>query len=130
MEKSVPSSDQVQTENVPSNQEHVPSKEGVVPSSDQVQTENVPSKEGGDISKEHLKILSFCKKYRSLKEISIFLDQNNLHRLRKTSIDPLLVKGYLERKYPESPRSPHQKYRATVTGLTLVKHPGSVSSGS
>jgi len=136
-EKSVLSNDQDQTENVPSDQILVPSKKGVVLSSDQVQTENVPSNQvdvpsmkGSVLSKDDLEILTFCKEYRSLKEISIFLDQKNLHRLRKTLIDPLLVKSYLERKYPESPRSPHQKYKTSVLGLSQIKHPYPVSSGS
>jgi hypothetical protein len=126
--KSELSNVQDQMEKSPSKQVDVPSKESLILSNGDEKKEYMPSnqvdvlsKGGIVLSNDSLTVLAFCKEYRSLKDISALLDRKNLHRLRKILIDPLLKKGYLERKYPESPRSPQQKYKTTVSGLEFVE---------
>jgi len=57
------------------------------------------------------KIVEFCKKPKSLKEIMEYLNMKNRTYLKNTYITPLLGKG-LKMTHPERVNHPNQKYVA------------------
>ena len=56
------------------------------------------------------KILEFCKKARTKKEISEYIGYKNLTYMTRTYINPLLESGKLAYTIPEKPQSRLQKY--------------------
>lgn len=56
------------------------------------------------------KILEFCKKARTKKEISEYIGYKNLTYMTRTYIKPLLESGKLAYTIPEKPQSRLQKY--------------------
>lgn len=113
------------------------------PSRDQVEDEEAPSRhqvgveetiqggEMGEVGASGLRdvgvkaptdkeILRFCADYRSLKEIMEYFGMSNRTKFRKNYIDPLMEQKYLERRFPDSPTAPNQKYRTTSKGLMLL----------
>lgn len=65
--------------------------------------------EKGD-SKE-LRLINFCKEFRTRQEIADFLGIKTLPHAIKKHIMPLVDKGIIELEYPEKPRSSKQRYR-------------------
>lgn len=58
----------------------------------------------------HAKILDFCSDFKSLSEISEHVNRSVAH-LKVHVIPELLESGKLQRKYPETPNHPDQKYK-------------------
>ena len=56
------------------------------------------------------KILKYCEKPRSLKEIMDFLNLKHRQSFKKQLLYPLLEGNYLKRTIPEKPSSRLQKY--------------------
>ena len=66
-----------------------------------------------DCSEEY-SILSFCKTYRTRKEIADFLKIKTQAHAIKTYVMPLVKRGVIELEHPEKPRSPSQRYRTKI----------------
>jgi hypothetical protein len=61
-------------------------------------------------------VLTFCVgQWRTLSEIARAVGRTE-NTVRTTYLPPLLADGRLERRHPESPRHPHQAYRAVTEG--------------
>ena len=58
----------------------------------------------------HEKILEYCADFKSLSEISEYVNRSVAH-LKTHVIPELLEIGKLQRKYPETPNHPDQKYK-------------------
>lgn len=61
----------------------------------------------------HAKILDFCSDFKSLSEISEHVNRSVAH-LKGHVIPELLESGKLQRKYPETPNHPDQKYKVIL----------------
>lgn len=60
-------------------------------------------------------VLTFCTgEWRTLTEIAKTLGRTE-NTVRTTYLPPLLARGLIERRHPESPRHPHQAYRRSET---------------
>ncbi len=65
-------------------------------------------------------ILRFCIEYRSLKDIMTYFSVSDRTKFRRNHMDPLLDKGQLEKRFPDSPTAPNQKYRTTSKGIMII----------
>ena len=57
--------------------------------------------------------------YLSLSEMMVACGKQSRTSFLENYVSPAISGGYLERKYPESPKHPKQQYRLTPKGLTL-----------
>ena len=100
-----------------------PDSEGISAGTEQIRLGSEPSSQPsspdneihrGWVTRETQRkaVLAFCVDYwRTLPEIALALGRTE-STVRTKYLRPLLAKDALERRYPESPRHPHQAYRA------------------
>jgi ATP-dependent DNA helicase RecG len=84
---------------------------------DQV-TEDIPAVE---VSETDRKILEYTQKPKAKKDIleNVLNLQNHTDNYKKY-IEPLLLKGLLQRTMPDKPKSQHQKYSITLKGKQVL----------
>lgn len=76
-------------------------------------SENTPSRKRNKSTLAlHEKILAFCADYKSLADISEHVNRTVAH-LKTHVIPELLEAGKMQRKYPDTPNHPDQKYKTT-----------------
>lgn len=80
------------------------------------QTSEQSSKRGWEPLDRQLEaVLLFClEEWRTLPQIAAELNRSE-HTVRTNYLEPLLGDGRLERRFPSSPRHPHQAYRTRPT---------------
>ncbi|MCK5119097.1 MAG: transcriptional regulator, partial [Candidatus Latescibacteria bacterium] len=66
---------------------------------------------------DKLKLLSFCRQERSIKEMMAFLNRKHRETFSINTIHPLMENNLIAMTIPDKPKSPKQKYRITSTGL-------------
>ena len=69
------------------------------------------------LSRDHLIILKKCKNESTALELMKILKRTNKSKFKTAIINPLIDHNFLELTIPESPKSPSQKYRTTVSLL-------------
>ena len=57
--------------------------------------------------------------YFSLSEMMVACGKQSRTSFLENYVSPAISGGYLERKYPESPKHPKQQYRLTAIGIAL-----------
>jgi ATP-dependent DNA helicase RecG len=70
---------------------------------------------------QELKVLEFCKKPYSRKEVLESLDMSNHQYNYQRHIEPLLERNWLELTVPDKPKSPNQKYKTTKKGRMVLQ---------
>lgn len=70
---------------------------------------------------QELKVLEFCKKPYSRKEVLESLDMSNHQYNYQRHIEPLLERNWLELTVPDKPKSPNQKYKTTKKGRMILQ---------
>lgn len=75
-------------------------------------------------SRDQLKILEKASSGAALADLMAVAKRSNRTKFRDQVINPLVEEGWLEMTYPDSPRSPQQKYRLTEQGKALLEEMG------
>jgi ATP-dependent DNA helicase RecG len=68
-----------------------------------------------------MRLLDFCKKERSVKEMMAFLGLKHRETFLKNYLYPLIKDELVIMRLPDKPRSPKQKYVMTKAGEALLK---------
>ena len=76
---------------------------------------------GGDMGDSARRVLEFCSKPRSRKDILDFLGLTNQAKNYEAHIEPLLKEGLLQFTIPDKPRSMKQNYVITAKGQEALK---------
>ena len=75
-------------------------------------------------SRDQVKILEKASNGAALADLMAAAKRTNRTKFRDQVINPLVEDGWLEMTDPDSPRSPHQKYRLTEQGKALLEEMG------
>ena len=70
-------------------------------------------------------IFSMSDKYMSINEMMLSFGMKSLKKFRKNYVTPALSEGAIEKKYPDNPSHPQQRYRLTEKAKAWKRHSSS-----
>ena len=70
---------------------------------------------------DKLRLIGFCVQPRTIKEMLDFMGLRDRVDFLRRHVQAMLAQGLLVMADPDSPRSPRQKYSATMKSLRLLR---------
>ena len=86
-----------------------------------IDTPQVTPQATPQVTPQVLTVLRAARQLQSREELQKLTGLKDREHFRKTYLKPLLQKGWIEPAIPGNPFSPLQRYRATSTGIALLK---------